>query len=465
MKRLALFLAAASFAQAGTPSPKNPAPAPVAPPPPPGYAPITFLDGKLTVDFQEKARAEIRENNFDFNSAVNGPQDAAWLLNRVRLGIGYSVTPWLKFYVQGQDVREIGGSRPNEIGVFAAEGDDTFDILKAYIQGGDLKKGFSATVGRQFLSYGDQRLVGPLEWLNQARTFDAVKLRYATPTWSLDLFTSSPVNYKDHMWNQSDLLDNDEVRNSIFSGAYFSMPGLVPWHSTTDFYVFHKMEDKTTGASGPPFGFVGDTNFWTLGTLMKGDPKKLGGFDYEMEIAGQFGKVGGLDHAAFAGHWALGYNWLKHPWKPRLALQYNYATGDKNAADGDSQTFQNLYPTNHLFYGYMDTTGWINMHNPQVNFAFSPSAKLKVMLDYHLHFSATASDRWYRVNGITTNRGLNPGADSYRGQEFDVTAVYKMNPHVALQAGYSLFIAGNYLADTGASDNAHFGYVQVQLDF
>ena len=56
-------------------------------------------------------------------------------------------------------------------------------------------------------------------------------------------------------------------------------------------------------------------------------------------------------------------------------------------------------------------------------------------------------------------------ADNFRGQEFDVTAIYKLNPHVALQAGYSLFVAGDYLADTGAHDNAHFGYVQVQIDF
>jgi len=465
MKKTALLLlASASIALAGTPADKPAAPAPL---PPPGYKPITFLDGKLTVDIQEKMRFEIRDNNFDFNSAINGPQDASWLLNRFRLGLGYAVTPWLKLYVQGQDVREIGGSRPNEIGVFAAEGDDTFDILKAYIQAGDLKKGFSATVGRQFLSYGDQRLVGPLEWLNQARTFDAIKLRYATSTWSLDMFTSSPVNFKDHMWNQSDFLDYDDVRHSIFSGVYFSMPTLDPWHSTTDFYVFHKIEDKASpaGAAGPPFGFVGETNFWTLGTLMKGDPKKLGGFDYEMEMAFQFGKVAGLDHTAFAGHWGTGYNWLSNPWKPRLGIQYNFSTGDDNVADGDSQTFQNLYPTNHMFYGYMDTSAWINMHNPEINLSFMPKPKLKIMLDYHLYWAATNNDRWYRVNGIATNRGLNPGARNFRGQEFDLTAVYKYNPHVAFQAGYSLFAAGSYLADTGASDNAHFGYLQVQFDF
>jgi hypothetical protein len=467
MKRLVLLLTWTSAVHAGTPADKQPvAPAPL---PPPGYAPITLLDGRLTIDIQEKMRFEARENNFDFDDSVNGPQDASWLLQRFRLGIGYSITPWLKVYVQGQDIREIGGSRPNEVGVLGAEGDDTFDVLKAYIQAGDLKKGVSATLGRQFLSYGDQRLIGPLEWLNGARTFDAIKLRYAQPAWSLELFTASPVNFKDHMWNQSDFLDNDEVRNSILSGAYFSMPTLVPWQSVTDLYVFHKMEDKTVGAAaaGPPVGAVGDSNFWTLGMLMKGDPKKLNGWDYSMEMAYQFGKAADLDHSAFAGNWGFGYN-FKHPWKPRLGVQYSFASGDSNPLDGDSETFQNLYPTNHLFYGYMDTASWQNIHNPEVNFSIMPTPKLKLMLDYHAFWNETNSDLWYRANAVTPVRAPAAAAaatDNFRGHEIDLTATYKLNPHVGFMAGYSLFIAGNYLAQTGASDNAHFGYVQVQIDF
>jgi hypothetical protein len=460
MKRLVLLLATASLAQAGSPTEK-----PVAPPPlpPPGYAPITFFDGKLTVDIQEKARVEIRENNFDFNSAVNGPQDASWLLNRFRLGLGYSFSPWFKIYVQGQDVREIGGSRPNEIGVFGAEGDDTFDVLKAYVQMGDIKKGFSATVGRQFLAYGDQRLVGPLEWLNTARTFDAVKLRYATPTWTLDIFTSSPVVFKDHEWNKSTFLDDDDNLNEIFSGLYLTTQ-LIPFNTTTDFYLFHKRDD----GNGNFGARLGDTSFITLGTLWKGDAKKLKGWDYETEMAFQTGEVSGRDLTAFAGHWGAGYNWTSHSWKPRLGVQYNFSTGDQDPADGDIETFQNLYPTNHLFYGYMDTTGWLNMHNPQINFSVTPTPKLKLMLDYHLYWNASNDDAWRRVNGVTAVRPVNAAArnaSSFRGQEIDVTAMYKLNPHVAIQAGYSFFIAGDYLADTGASDNAHFGYVQVQIDF
>lgn len=462
-----ILLATTSLTFAQTPVPKSAAPAPkpvpgyTLTPPPPTYAPIKF--GKLTVDVQEKMRFEVRDNNFDFNSAVNNAQDASWLLQRFRLGLGYDLNPWLKLYVQGQDVREIGGSRPNTIGIGGAEGDDVFDVLKAYVQMGNVKKGLSSTIGRQFLSYGDQRLVGPLEWLNQARTFDAIKFRYTAEKWSLDLFTSSPVTYINNVWNQSDFLDQHDKRNSQFSGAYLSTL-LVPFNITTDFYLFHSRDDGTS-TFGPA---IGSSSFYTLGTLWKGDPKKLKGWDYDTEMAYQFGKVSGRDLSAFAGHWGTGYNWLKSSWKPRLGIQYNYATGDGDPNDNKMGTFQNLYPTNHQFYGYMDTTAWMNVHNPQLNLSFMPTPKLKVMIDYHIYWNANNADAWYRANGSTRVRPVNAAANSastFRGQEIDVTGIYKLNPHVALQAGYSYFIAGDYLKNTGASSNAHFGYMQVQIDF
>lgn len=468
MKRLLpLLLATTSLTFAQTPIPKTaaPAPAPVPgytlAPPPPAYAPMKM--GNFTFDVQERMRYEMRDNNFDFNSAVNGVQDAAWLLQRFRLGVGYDVNPWIKLYIQGQDVREIGGDRGHAIGVNGAEGDDIFDVLKAYVQIGNAKKGFSSTLGRQFLSFGDQRLIGPLEWANQARTFDAFKFRYTASKWSADLFTTSPVNFNTYKWNKSDLLDQTDHRNAFISGLYFSTL-FVPFNTTTDFYVLHYRDDGQANFGTP----IGSTSFVNLGTLWKGDPKKLNGFDYETEMDFQTGKVGGRSLTAYAGHWGAGYNWLKSSWKPRFGLQFNYASGDGSPNDNKVGTFQNLFPTNHLFYGYMDTTAWMNVYNPQVNFSFMPTSKMKVMLDYHLFWNANNADAWYRANGSTKVRPVNTAAtnaSSFRGQEFDLTVSYKLNPHVNILTGYSYFVAGQYLRDTGASSNAQFGYVQMQIDF
>jgi hypothetical protein len=429
--------------------------------------PLSFASGALVFDTQFNTRFEARENNNDFDSSVNSPTDASWLLTRFRLGALYKPVSWFKAYVQGQDIRELGGSRPNNVGTFGADGDDTFDVLQAWIDIGDDAKGLSLRAGRQPFNFGDQRLLGNPQWLNSTRAWDAARLHWAADSWTLDFFTGSPVTFINNQWNKSDWLNRDEGRNAIDSGVYFSSKSLIPWQSTTDFYVINQQLNKLPGAAGAPLGVSGRTNVWSFGTLMKGDSKQLNQWDYELEMVAQVGRAAGLNHRAFAGHWGFGYNFTG-PWKPRLGFQYNYATGDKNPNDGKSTTFQNYFPGNHALYGFMDTTAWMNMHNPQLNFSMQPTDKLRVTFDVMTFWNATNADAWYGANTATTVRPVNAaaqGASKYRGTELDVNAWYKLNSHVSLQTGYAFYLAGSYLAKTGASDNAHFGYAQMTINF
>ena len=428
---------------------------------------FSLANGRVVFDAQFNTRFEARENNNDFNSSINSATDASWLLTRFRLGALFHVNDWLKFYVQGQDIRELGGSRPNNVGASGADGDDVFDILQAWVDIGNDADGLSLRVGRQPFNYGNQRLLGNPQWLNSTRAWDAVRLHYASATWELDLFSGSPVTFVNNQWNKSDLFNTNEGRNAIDSGAYFSSKSLVPWQSKTDLYILNQRLNKLPGTAGAPLGAAGRTDVWSIGTLMKGDPTKLANWDYDLEMTAQFGKAGGLSHRAFAGHWALGYN-FKDTWKPRLGVQYNYASGDRNPTDGRSTTFQNFFPGNHALFGFMDTTAWMNMHNAQVNFSIQPTEKLKLTFDAMAFWNATNNDAWYGANTSTAVRPVNAAARSaggYRGVEFDVNAWYKINAHVSFQTGYAIFLPGSYLAQTGASDTAHFGYAQLQLNF
>ena len=142
--------------------------------------PLSFAEGKVVFDVQERLRWEVRNNNFDFNDGVNAPTDDNWLLQRFRLGVAIKPTDWLKIYAQAQDSREINSDRPDFPGLLGAEGDDAFDLRQGYIEIGNPKE-FPLTLkaGRQILSYGDERVIGAFDWNNIGRTFDAVKFRWA----------------------------------------------------------------------------------------------------------------------------------------------------------------------------------------------------------------------------------------------------------------------------------------------
>lgn len=54
---------------------------------------------------------------------------------------------------------------------------------------------------------------------------------------------------------------------------------------------------------------------------------------------------------------------------PEIGFEYDCATDGGNCTDGRSKGFHNLFPTNHLLYGYADYLGWRNMQdlNPYVS--------------------------------------------------------------------------------------------------
>jgi len=449
--------------------------------------PLSFLDGTVVFDIEERFRWEIRENNFDFNDAVNAPTDDNWFLQRFRIGVLVKPISWLKIYAQGQDSREFNSDRPDFPGVLGAEGDDTFDLRQGYLEIGNAKE-FPLVLkfGRQVLSYGDERLIGAFDWNNIGRTFDAVKLRWEENAWWLDAFASSVVVPERGSYNQSDFLNGNEThRQQIFSGLYFSTTALGS--QTTDLYLLHLHENANPRYQQNP---LGDTNFFTLGTRMKSKPGAFAtqdtarlskdgkmiaepkpprpvGFDYEGEFAFQTGEVRGLDLTAFAAHVGAGYT-FDASWLPRLGVAYSFGSGDGDPADQDIETFQNLFPTNHKFYGQMDTFSWQNMQDLELSVKAQPLKTVSLKAEFHAFWLATTDDAWYRANGVTQVRPLNAAArnaDGHAGSEVDLIATWNVNKYLQVEGGYSHFFAGDYLSDTGASEDADFGYIQAKLTF
>ncbi len=444
--------------------------------PAPEHNPLCFANGTICFDVQERLRLEVRDNNFDFNARSNAITDDTFLLQRFRLGVLVKPTSWLRFYAQGQDSREFESERPNIPGAAGAEGDDNFDLRQAYVEFGDPKSfPLLFKAGRQVLTFGDERLVGAFDWNNFGRTFDAAKLTWKTPKWQLDLFASSVVVIKRDEFNKSDLFNgNENDREQIFSGAYFTA-GDLPFGSV-DLYAFwlsqangiNSNQQAAVATKEPKVGPLSQhTSFGTYGVRVKGDPKKLHGFEFEAEGAYQNGEVRDLALDAWAVHAGAGYN-FDVAWKPRLWAEYNFATGDSNPADNDIETFQNLFPTNHKFYGIMDLFSWQNMHNPMLSLRVAPCKKVTATLDYHAFFLANTDDVWYRANGITPVRPLTPAArtaSNFVGQEVDFVVTWNATKALQVQAGYAHFFAGDYVSGTGPSDDANFGYLQATLTF
>jgi hypothetical protein len=441
---------------------------------------LSFWDGRIVFDIEERMRGEIRENTRDFDSSINDDNDDSWLLNRFRLGLAIQPVSWLKVYGQTQDIREGFSDRANIPGIRGAEGDDEFDLRQAYIALGDLKNGnLQLTLGRQAITYGDGRLVADSKWNNLGRTFDAVRLRYENKyNFWVEAFYMRPVQIERHEFNTSDSADN-------FGGVYFSTDyGLK---RTIDFYVYYRDKEDNQPDLDPtnkidPQGTSNGpaARFAAIGVRTKNSSDALKGWDYSGEFVYEVGEVfqtdtnsKSFDLNAFAVAVSGGYTWKDLAWKPRVGLEYDFASGDHNPNDGDSESFQNLYPSNHDKYGLMDEFGWRNMHDFRVQLNVKPIKKLDLEFHYHALWLADTHDFWFRSNGISTLRTKTPdgrdvrkiGASNFAGHELDLIASYELNKFVKFQTGYAHFFAGSYLSDTGPSSDADFGFLMTTFNF
>jgi hypothetical protein len=153
------------------------------------------------------------------------------------------------------------------------------------------------------------------------------------------------------------------------------------------------------------------------------------------------------DHVeAWAGHWEIGHPLWNHPRAPRLAAEYNYATGDGNPHDGRKGTFDQLFPTN--VHGTATDVAWSNMHEPVLVLDWRPRTRWRIRTAYHHFWLADRHDGVYTPSGAIWVRNTR-ATESRLGGEVDIRAIYQMTTHLQIWCGYSPLFAGPYAREAG----------------
>ena len=416
-----------------------------------------FLDDRIKVKpgGQSRYRYEYRDD-FSLNDLTYEDDSLNMLRNRLNLDIAYlsetGATPFHVF-VEGQEAHTFAQSDVNQTNVFVNDID--LRQLFAEFKSPWKKAPVTVKVGRQELNYGDQRFVGALDWTNTARVFDALKFVYTlNPQVVIDIFASRVVKVEREKWDQAQNGDD-------FYGIYLSTK---PFRKSMDqmldtFLFIRNNRDRTV--TGERTSERGELKEYTFGNRFKG---KKYDWDYGTEYAIQLGSRAHDDIQAWAFHQELGYTLSKLPWTPRLYGEYNHASGDRNPTDGKSQTFDNLFPTNHNKYGFIDFVSLKNMNDFMFGTSVKPHDRLLLSSDFHWFLLDAKESAWFNASGGTF-RAANANADTQLGEELDLLATYKLSQHVNLMLGYSHFFAGPFAKDTGRHDDADFLYTQMVLNF
>ena len=386
---------------------------------------------------------------------------------RVRINMKFNLHERLTFFFQPQDVWLYGAESDKIIHDFNTNLHQAyFDLEKIW------KGGPTLRVGRQEFNVGAQRLLGGFAWDNVGRSFDGLSIHGESE------FGSSAV-----FWGRL-----TEVRrqgntfrpgNLNLAGAYYSLNVLdnlgqanhvdVDFPFVPDEMYFYMLRDSNAigGELGLPpqdsriytYGFRFGA---TLNAVMKAQ-EPYGVFS-EWEVAYQNGRRGPDKHRAAMIVINSGYLW-DVPSKPWVRLEYAVASGDNDSTNGKSREFHNLFPTNHLHYGYADREGLRNMHNFRVTSGWQLLPKVRFEADLHKFLLAAKRGAWKNAGGGVL--GFDPTGTSGRdvGQEIDFTLRLPLWKHVKLMGGYSVFFPGTFAKATRGPETHHWGFEQTVISF
>jgi hypothetical protein len=372
-----------------------------------------------------------------------------YLLYRLRLQLTIRPRSWLRFHGEVQDSRiffnhHIPNANPYQ---------DTWTLWEAYVEIGNSREGLAdAVAGRQVLAFGDERLIGPSNWLNVGRTFNAARVDLHPGDYKVTVFAASVVP-----GNNSDL-HNAFPGNNLY-GVYSSLSNTVP-EATIEPYVLWRLAPDNPAF--PETVGRGRLNEITIGMHMKG--LLPDDFDYDAEFDGQTGSLGPSPVRAWAGYSSIAKRFPKAAVSPRIFGEGNYASGTKHPAGHDWNTFDQIYPSNHDKYGFADLVGRRNLIQFRVGVEEDLTKKWKLKQAFEGYWLATSNDNLYdSAGGIAVL--AHHGANRHNGNELDLIAEYQLDKGMSFGFGYARLFAGQFLKTTTPGRDYSYPYAYFQYNF
>lgn len=388
--------------------------------------------GEFSISAQIRARGEYR--NGALFPRYEGENSASFINNRTRLTLGYTRSN-LEFRISGQHVGLWGEGAQTK-----KDGDFVLNEAWAKLNFG---QGFFAQLGRQTLSYDDERILGGLDWHVAGRYHDLLKLGYSKGLNTLHL----------------GLAFNQNSDNAKDRGNYFA-PGGQPYKSMQMLWYHHGNNQKPFGISllamnlGWEMGEKEDPKnafMQTFGTFLtyKKDIWDLNGSVYYQTGKSKANKSVSAYMASVFAKANLNSEWA-------LGVGSDYLSGGKQG-DEKHKAFDPLYGTHHKFYGTMDyfyasdfLTGNPGLWDNQFGVYYKASPKVDMSLNYHYFMTAQKV--------MDNSKSL--------GSELDFQINWSIMPDVKLMAGYS-FMLGTKSMDIvkGGNHNSwqDWGWISLNI--
>lgn len=327
-------------------------------------------------------------------------------------------------------------------------------------------------LGRQTLDIGSRRLVARNEFRNTLNAFTGVRYVWERPEgpvvqgFHVLPLTRLPSDAPSLLHNQVQL--DEESFRLQFWGVHAQWPVLMS-AATAEVYLYGLHERDS--ARHP----TRNRQLYTPGLRLSRRPLPEQ-WDFDFEGALQLGSqrasaaphdTRDLDHLAGFAHAEIGYTWAVAG-APRLAVLYDYASGDKNPDDGRSNRFDTLYGARRFDHGPTGIYGAFaraNLHSTGLRAMIKPVRPLELMSAYRACWLASAKDAW-TTSGLRDPTGR---SGAFLGHQIEARVRWDLWPgNLRLDCGWAQLFAGGFIRHAPQSThrgNTAYGYAALELTF
>ncbi|MBS7231365.1 alginate export family protein [Flavobacterium psychroterrae] len=377
---------------------------------------------ELDVNLQIRPRFEYRNG---YKSLLpEGQEGTSQISQRSRLNFNYKQDE-LTVKLTLQNTRTWG-----DVATTALNDKNGVAVFEAWAQY-NLTEKWSARMGRQVLSYDNQRIMGEMDWAQQGQSHDALMVSF------------HPKNHQLDMGIAYNSTAENNVQTQYTVNSYKAMQ--YAWYHTTvsDLGISFLVLNTGYEYANPDAKLLVDYK-QTFGTYLTYKTKKI---DTNLSLYGQTGKSNDLQVSAYNAAINFGYN-ITDSFK--AGLGYEFLSG-KDTNDGSKviKSFNPIFGTNHAFNGYMDYF-YVGNHLNNVGLQ---DAFLKLNYNVNKWQFALIPHVFLAAADVVTP--LNEKLDSYLGTEIDATFGYTFKKEIVVTGGYSQMFGSKTMEFIKTGDAGH----------
>jgi hypothetical protein len=304
-------------------------------------------------------------------------------------------------------------------------------------------------LGRQELLLGSGRLMAFRDGPNSRRSFDMARIMLDGKGYYTNIFVGREVKIP------IGFFDNSSTDAPYTWGMGLTADTKKILGNTTIYYIGFdaKSVKYNDGISSETRHTIGLRRFGNLGKR----------FRYNTEFNYQFGKFGTKTISAFSieGDWH--YNFINTKFKPDLGIKLDYMSGDSNQNDDNLGTF-NPYFNNPAYFGLITQVGAMNMFDIHPSIKLGLTEKLSVAVEADFYWRAELNDGLYGGSKALL-RASNNNKSRFIGWQSGLKLDYELNRYVKFSNETYYFIAGDFVKETGNSDNTFYNGFTVWIGF